>query len=106
MARARTFILRNFTNPALSLTDVAEYVGFNEKYFSTRFKQMFGVSFREYLGDLRIQQVLELLHRSDLHIYEISAMAGYQNVEHCMRMFKKKTGLSPAVYKSRSSSRG
>lgn len=101
MARARTFILRNFTNPALSLTDVAEYVGFNEKYFSTRFKQMFGVSFREYLGDLRIQQVLELLHRSDLHIYEISAMAGYQSVEHCMRMFKKKTGLSPAVYKSR-----
>ena len=42
MERARAFIRDNFVNPELTLKTVADYVGFNEKYFSTRFAKECG----------------------------------------------------------------
>ena len=46
----------NFTNPELTLRTVADYVGFSEKYFSTRFTKECGTTFIAYLNDLRIQR--------------------------------------------------
>lgn len=97
--RARDFMRDNFTNPELMLKTVADYVGFSEKYFSTRFTKECGCTFINYLNDLRIKRAQELLVQTDMKIYEISEAVGYSSVEHFNHMFKKKLCISPKDYR-------
>lgn len=99
--RAREFMQDNFTNPELTLKTVADYVGFNEKYFSSRFTKECGCTFITYLNELRIKRAQELLVQTDMKMYEISDAVGYNNVEHFNHMFKKKLSISPRDYRQR-----
>lgn len=99
--RAKNFMRDNFANPELMLKTVADYVGFSEKYFSSRFTRESGCTFISYLNELRIRRAQELLLQTDMRIYEISEAVGYSSVEHFNQMFKKKTGTSPTDYRKR-----
>lgn len=99
--RARRFMMDNYMNPELTLKSVADYVGLNEKYFTTRFTKETRMTFINYLTDLRLQKARQLMNTTDFKMYEISERAGYNNVEHFNRTFKKAFGVSPRDYKSR-----
>lgn len=99
MERAKAFIQDNFVNPELTLKTVADYVGFNEKYFSTRFAKECGCTFIAYLNGLRIQRAGQLLLQTDMKIYEVCEAVGYNNVEHFNHVFKKKMGTTPKSYR-------
>lgn len=100
MDRARAFIQDNFVNPELTLKTVADYVGFNEKYFSTRFAKEYGCTFISYLNSLRIERAGQLLAQTDMKIYEVCEASGYHNVEHFNQVFKKKMGMTPKAYRT------
>lgn len=99
MIRAKRFILDNYSNPELTLGSVAGYVGLNEKYFSSRFTKETGSTFSNYLMEVRIRKSRELMDKTDMKMYEISRMVGYNNVEHFNRVFKKVCQISPSAYK-------
>lgn len=99
MMRAKRFILDNYANPELTLGSVAGYIGLNEKYFSTRFTKEEGMTFSNYLTEVRIRKARELMEQTDLKIYEISQSVGYNSVEHFTRVFKKLCGVSPGTYR-------
>lgn len=99
MIRAKRFIMDNYVNPELTLGSVAGFVGLNEKYFSTRFTKEEGITFRNYLTEVRIRKARELMETTDLKIYEISQSVGYNSVEHFTRVFKKLCGVSPGGYR-------
>lgn len=99
MQRAMEFMQDNFTNPELMLKTVADFVGFSEKYFNSRFTQECGCTFIGYLNDLRIGRAQELLLQTDMKIYEISDAVGYSSVEHFNHMFKKKLCMSPKDFR-------
>lgn len=98
---AKSYIQDNFADPNITLSEVASIVGLNEKYFCTVFKNKFGVSFIDFLTNVRIERAKELLNNTTMKLYEISQAVGYTNVEHFARVFKKKTGFSPGSYNSR-----
>lgn len=100
--RAKEFMQDNFENPELMLKTVADYVGFSEKYFSSRFTRECGCTFINYLNDLRIKRARELLTQTDMKIYEISEAVGYSSIEHFNHMFKRKFGLSPKNFRKTS----
>lgn len=97
--RARRFMADNYANPELSLKAVADYVGLNEKYFSSRFTKETGCTFSQYLTELRMRRAKELMKTTDMKMYEISDYVGYNNVEHFNRTFKKTYGISPGDYR-------
>ena len=97
--RAKRFLNDNFSNPELTLKSAADYVGLNEKYFTSRFTKEAGVSFSVYLTNLRMQKAKSLMASTDLKMYEISERVGYHNVEHFNRVFKKSFGISPSDYR-------
>lgn len=99
MARARVFIQDNLINPELTLKTVADHVGFNEKYFSSRFAKEYGCTFISYLNALRIERASQLLLQTDMKIYEVCEASGYHNVEHFNQVFKKKMGTTPKLYR-------
>lgn len=100
MMRAKGFIMDNYSNPELTLGSVAGYVGLNEKYFSSRFTKEEGMTFSNYLTEVRIRKARELMDQTSLKIYEISQSVGYNSVEHFTRVFKKLCGVSPGNYRT------
>ncbi len=99
ISRAQRFLADNFASQELTLKSAADYVGLNEKYFSSRFTKETGMTFSTYLTRLRIQKARQLMDTTDLKMYEISAQVGYHSVEHFNRTFKKYLGVSPGDYK-------
>lgn len=99
LQKAKRFMMDNYSNPELTLGSVADFVGLNEKYLSTRFTKEVGNTFSNYLTEIRMQKARELLGTTDQKMYEVSESVGYNNVEHFTRMFKKIYDTSPLAYK-------
>ena len=99
IVKAKRYIAEHCEDAELSLTEVADYVGLNEKYFTNRFTKETGETFSSYVTALRMQKAKELLKTTSFKVYEISEMVGYRNVEHFNRVFKKVNGITPAQYR-------
>lgn len=99
IVKAKRYISEHWDDAELSLTEVAEQVGLNEKYFTNRFTKETGENFSSYVTALRMQKAKELLKTTTFKVYEISEMTGYRNVEHFNRVFKKLNGVTPAQFR-------
>ncbi len=69
-------------------------------YFSRIFKKITGVSFIEYLNNVRTKSSQKLLVSTNLSISEIAARVGYKSNTHFGRIFKKTIGISPSEYRT------
>jgi len=83
----------------LTLSIVAAQAGLSPHYFSSLFKLHSGVSFSDYLNNVRVAAAKRLLAESDLLIYEVAEKCGYHDCFYFNRIFKKKTGTSPGAYR-------
>lgn len=96
--RAIQFIKEHLeTGPVL--TELADYMHMNPSYFSRYFKEETGISFIEYVKDLKIERAKQLLSGSNMKTYEISSCLGYNSVQYFSTLFKKETQLTPQEYK-------
>lgn len=96
--KAKRYIGDNFADN-ITLSDVARHVFLHSNYFSTLFRNSTGITFREYLRQVRIKRAKELMDNADGRIYEIAAAVGYNDSAHFVRAFKAVTGMSPNEYK-------
>jgi two-component system response regulator YesN len=85
----------------ISMSQVAEFVGLNESYFSQTFKKETGSNFVDYLRDLRISKAIELMKTTDLRIYQIGLAVGYDDAAYFASAFRRCTGFAPLDYKRR-----
>lgn len=99
IAKAKRYIADNFQHSDLTLSAVSEYVGLNERYFSTCFSKQCGETFSSYLSALRIQNAKNLLRTTSFKVYEIASMSGYSTSENFNKAFKKAVGMTPNEYK-------
>lgn len=80
--------------------DVADYCHYSTTYFSKFFHKTIGVSFRDYLTHKRINLAKQLLVKDKKEkISFIAFQCGYNDVSYFSRIFKKKTGVTPATYR-------
>lgn len=68
-------------------------------YLQTLYKETFGVSCMNDVIQCRIRFAKDQLIHSPHTIAEISALCGYNNVEHFSRQFHKMTGFSPRAFR-------
>lgn len=85
---------KNITQDLLS-----SYFYINRSYLSTLFKERTGSKFVDYLNDVRIEKSKQLLATSNLKMYQVAKNVGYDNVKYFFRIFKKKTGVTPEIYR-------
>jgi two-component system, response regulator YesN len=74
---------------------IAEQLGMSKKYLSNFFSEQIGISFSNYLTNLRMKKANELLLNTDMKIREISEAVGYRNVNSFVRFYKKHEGVTP-----------
>ncbi len=73
-------------------------------YFSRTFKKVCGISFSEYLNNVRVKEARKLLYKTDMSITRLAETVGFSSNSHLDRVFKNLTGMSPLAY--RKASRG
>ena len=82
-----------------SLVETARTISLNPNYFSQRFKETTGKTYKEYLTGLKLSYSKKLLLSSNLSVTEICFASGFSSLSNYMKVFREKTGCSPAKYK-------
>jgi len=99
---AKEYIENHYTDPKLSLSDVAGAVNLSTSHFSVVFSQEACQTFKEYLTEVRINKAKELLRMTTLRSADIAYRVGYNDPHYFSSVFKKNTGLSPMEFRSQS----
>lgn len=92
---AKKHIHQEYGNPEIGLEKVAAEVGLTQTYFSSLFKKEMGMSFVEYLTEVRMKEAMRLLKQTDEKIYVVAQKVGYPEAGYFSHVFKKKYGISP-----------
>ena len=96
--RSVKYMHENYTKSTITVDELARLSEVSRSYFDRCFKQAYGVSPKEYLTELRMQRVRELLSVG-YGIAEAADAVGYSDFYHFCKQFKKRHGISPGVYK-------
>lgn len=80
---------------------------FNKNYASlnTMFSEIECVSIEQYIDDLKVTRIKEMLTYNDLNISEIANIMHFRNAGHLSKHFKSLTGLTPVYFKQLRSGR-
>ena len=82
-----------------TLESLADEVGMSRSVFFNRFKKLVGETPLSYLTNWRVRKAKELLTSNTDNINEIALNVGYQSEAAFNRIFKTKTGKTPAAYR-------
>ena len=96
--RAKRYIKTHFCEH-ITLEQTAAYVDLSPTYFTKRFKDETGLTFKEYVTTCRLDKIKKLLKDSSLSLKEITYQAGYTDPNYVSRVFKKMVGCSPKEYR-------
>lgn len=103
MADERIRTVMNFINEHdevfYSNAELARQVHMATNAFARLFRQKTGQSPRQYLLDRRIEKSCILLHHTTDSIDKIALTCGFCDRYYFSRVFKKKTGTTPAAYR-------
>ena len=82
----------------ISLTSMAQEVGYNEHYISRKFKSETGESLVDYINRQKIQLAKIILKDTKLSVTETSDRLAFSSPSYFSSVFKKQAGVSPAEY--------
>ena len=97
------YITANFAAD-ISLDDIAEHVGCSKNHLCRVYRSHTGSTINELLNAVRIKKATELLVQTDLELEEIASTAGYHNIYHFIKTFKKIMKISPGSFRRRNMS--
>ncbi|OUO26989.1 hypothetical protein B5F86_10115 [Lachnoclostridium sp. An298] len=83
----------------ITVTDVAEHVGFSRSYFSTYFKKELGFSVNAFIMRCKMEEAKQLLKYTDKSVSVISSYLCFSSQSHFQSAFKKQYGMTPLQYR-------
>ncbi len=100
ISRAKLYITEH-QDQEISLRQVASAVNTSAFYFCKMFKQATGLTLTDYLARIRIEKVKNLLLNPHKRISEVAYETGFQSLSQFNRVFRRLTGQSPTVWRSK-----
>ncbi|MGI6085967.1 MAG: AraC family transcriptional regulator [Acetivibrionales bacterium] len=79
----------------IEISQIADYYGFSESYFSHCFKDAVGCSPKKYITLRKMKIAKDLLFTSKMNVTQISEHLGFSSVHYFSRVFKMHFGVSP-----------
>ncbi len=83
----------------VSIDDLAQLTNYSLSSFKRKFKEIYKTTPGTYITNKRLEQVAERLQYSTDSISAIGYECGFNSPEHLSRIFKKKYGTPPSVYR-------
>ena len=93
--------VRNHDTDRISLQDLCEDCNVSKQYLIRCFKTYLQTTPNEYIIQYKISKACNLLQNSNANIQEISNELGFENQCYFSRVFTKKIGESPTVFRER-----
>ncbi len=95
----RAGVLENYA-ARFDIKSLARRTGLSQERFSALYRKFFSASPYSEILDARIIHAKSLLVSSSLDINEIARACGWSDIHYFSRVFKKKTTVSPSVYRA------
>ena len=83
----------------LTLPLIARTVGLSEAHFSRLFKQCTGLSFREHLCRVRVEESKHLLRSTAFPLSDIAVTVGFPDQSYYCKVFRKMVGVTPGKFR-------
>lgn len=87
--------IRQHYREDLTRNKLADVVHITPNYLSKRFHTEVGMSLREYINQLRIEDAKRLLLSTNATISEVACEVGFDNISYFSTVFRKLCGVSP-----------
>lgn len=100
------YVEQNFKKPELNLTTIADELGYNPKYISRAFREGVGISFTEYVKNMRIQYAVFLIENGITTVKNLAILCGFTDPYYFSNVFKEIVGVSPSKYIENKSQKG
>ncbi len=84
---------------SITLDDVADLVHVSPSRVRHVFKDVTGVSFKEYVTQVRVAEAKRLLLSTDLSVSEIARAVSYTNLHQFYKVFYRSCAMSPGEYR-------
>jgi YesN/AraC family two-component response regulator len=97
---AINFVLKHL-HEKISLVTVAHLCGMGSCAFSRAFKRAQGMTFRDYLNQVRVNEAAVLLKNSRASVLDVACAVGINDPSHFARMFRRYIGHTPTAYRRR-----
>ena len=96
----QVWLADNYTthNPVTRMSEMSKMP---LRTLARRFRAATGYSPIEYVQTLRLEEAKQMLETSSTTIEDISIDVGYEDASHFRRLFKRKTGITPARYRQK-----
>lgn len=88
----------NQSHRKIYISEVADLASLSPEAFCRYFKLRTGKTYTAFLNEVRISNACELLIRSGKSIQQVCYAAGFNNLSHFNRVFRKITGQTPKKY--------
>jgi AraC-like DNA-binding protein len=86
-------------DPEFSIHVVYNKTGQARARVAALIKEKYGLSFKQLMNAIRLNEAKRLLVESDLKIYDIAFKIGYNNNTYFCKLFKKEFGLTPKEFR-------
>lgn len=100
---AQKYINDNY-HRKLTLQEIADKNFMSRHTLSLAFKDIVGITFKEYLLLFRITEAKKLLITTDLSVSQIAEQVGYINVNNFVKLFREREHITPLQYRKQCSS--
>lgn len=100
IAKCQEWLADNYKR-GTPVATMVEMSGLPERSFNRRFFRATGQSPMDYVQSLRLEEAKQVLETTDLPIEAIAHDVGYEDSSSFSRLFRRKTGITPAQYRKR-----
>lgn len=93
------YIEENYNEENFNISKAAEKFNISATYLSRLLKQDIGLSFIDYLTNIRIIKAIQIMKDPTYKLYEVAELVGYNDQHYFSKAFKKVVGVSPVKYR-------
>lgn len=93
-----SFINEHYTEK-LTMNDAANYLKVSRQYFCRYFKRSTGMSFVDFINDLRLRRASQEIMHTSKSITDIALDHGFDNIGYFFKLFRLKFNQTPLAYR-------
>ena len=101
MKKSIVYMLENYTNPDLTIEEVANQSNYSYTYFTKAFKKYMNDTPINHLNRIRLSKAKQLMKDRSLSLTDVYTRSGFKTQSNFTMAFKRIVGLKPLEYRKK-----